>query len=213
VARPRTISDQDILGEVRRAVLEQGPRFSIDGVADRLGVTAPALFKRFGSRNTLLLDALKITRPPFLDALEAGPDERAFAVQLRELFEKIGAWLATSMPCVMALKESGVPMSEVDDALKAAPPVLVVRTLARWLKRAHVRGVARVAAPEHAAMAMLGALQNRAFLMHLLQRTTRPRALAQDARHLCALFVEGIAPCSTSRHRTQATTRHNRRTK
>ena len=194
MARPRQISDQDILVEVRRAALESGPRFSLDLVAERLGVTAPALFKRFGNRNTLLIGALKPSRPPFLDELEAGPDERPLRPQLTELFQKLGTWLQTSVPCMMALKESGVPAAELEAAFEDAPPVLIVRTMARWLERAHGRHLARVVEPEATAMAMLGALQTRAFLQHMLRKTSLPRDLVQDAKRLCTLFCDGIAP-------------------
>src|ERR1700738_128371 len=106
MARPRRISDEEILVAVRRAVLKQGPHVSIDVVAELLGVTAPALFRRFGSRNDLLTAALKPEeRPSFIDDLERGPDQRLVVVQLVELFSRIGAFVAEALPCMSAMRE------------------------------------------------------------------------------------------------------------
>jgi len=194
MARPRLISDEEILGTVRSAVLDDGPRVSLDIVADRLGVTAPALFKRFGSRNALLLAALAPSRPDFLDLLAGGPDGRPFAKQLEELFESIAGWCRAAVPCMVALKGSGISFEEVHTALGEAPPVVVSRTLAAWLQRAHRAGLAHVSDSETTSVAMMGALHTRAFLSHLLRKPASPRELAEDAKRFTKLFVEGLSP-------------------
>ena len=62
----------------------------MDVIAEDLGVTAPALFRRFGSRNDLLTAALRPEeRPPFIADLELGPDRRPVETQLVEIFTKI----------------------------------------------------------------------------------------------------------------------------
>lgn len=200
VARPRQISDEDILAEVRRAVGEAGPGFSMDLVAERLGVTPPALFKRFGSRKALMIAALGPPRPPFLDALEGGPDERPIAIQLAAHFELIGAWLSEHMPRMMALCESGIPLREVHAAFGDPPPVVIIRAMTRWLARATTRGLVRIADPESCAMAMVGALQQRTLLAHFLRRTVAAeRDLRRDARRITELFLDGIAITSRSK--------------
>ncbi len=195
MARPRLISDEEILGQVRRSVLELGSRVSLDVVAEQLGVTAPALFKRFGSRNALLLAALRPTRPAFLDVLEPGPDGRPLAEQLVDLFEMMGGWFAEATPAVMALHESGVPMCDVHGAFEEALPVAIVRAMTRWLRRAEQAGVVRVPDAEATAMAMMGALQSRTIINHFLRRqAAATRDLRRDAQRLAALFIEGIRP-------------------
>ena len=64
MARPRTITDEQILGTMRASVLEHGPAVSLDFVAEKLGVTGPALLKRFGSRQKLMIEALKPPEVP-----------------------------------------------------------------------------------------------------------------------------------------------------
>src|SRR5262245_22349770 len=130
MARPRQVSDDEILAEVRRGVLEQGPSVSLDLIAHRLNVTAPALFKRFGSRNALLLAALKPDDAAALMALlKRGPDEgRPFEPQLLEIMEAHAAFLETTVPCMSALRESGLPKEEMRELFKESPfPSLVKR--------------------------------------------------------------------------------------
>lgn len=65
MARPRQISDEQILTTMCSCVLSHGPQVSLDLVAKELGVTGPALLKRFGTREELMLRAL---RPPEVPA-------------------------------------------------------------------------------------------------------------------------------------------------
>ena len=205
MARPRQISDEDIFAAVRRAVGETGSRLSLDLVAERLGVTPPALFKRFGSKNALLLAALRPGRPPFLEALADGPDDRPLPEQLVWLFETMGTWFAEHMPRMMALHECGVPVCDLMDAVEEAPPVVIIRALSKWLQRGSTRGVLVVGDPQTAAMAMLGAVSERTFINYLLRRTTAARReLRRDAEHLSDLFVNGLVRVTRPVRRTPA---------
>ncbi len=191
MARPRRVSDEEILHEVRLAVLELGPQVSMDVVAERLGVTAPALFRRFGSRTDLLTAALKPEeRPPFIDDLDRGPDDRPTEAQLCELFTRIGAYLAATLPCMSALRESGINF-ELATAFKEPPPLRAVRALAAWLVRARAAGRLIFADPDRLATAMLGAVQAPVFFRHLAKQTD-PWDPAVHARELAQIFLEGV---------------------
>jgi AcrR family transcriptional regulator len=193
MGRPRRISDEEILLGVRLAVLEQGPQVSMDVVADRLGVTAPALFRRFGSRNDLLTAALKPEeRPSFIDDLERGPDDRPVKTQLVELFTLIGTFTAGALPCMSALRESGIQL-DLGKTFREPPPLRAVRALSGWLSRARAAGLLVIEDPEGAATAMLGAIQAPVFFRHLAKHTD-PWDPARNARELAQLFLVGVAP-------------------
>ena len=64
MARPRLITDEQILQTMRASVLEHGPAVSLDLVAEKLKVTGPALLKRFGTRQALMIEALKPPEEP-----------------------------------------------------------------------------------------------------------------------------------------------------
>jgi AcrR family transcriptional regulator len=193
MARPRLVSDEAILGAVRAAVVEQGPHVSLDVVAERLGVTAPALFRRFHSRHDLLLAALKPEPiPPVLASIDKGPDDRPIETQLEELFTHASRFFAATIPCLTALRESGIP---VDDMYKGAEqaPLKVVGALTRWLESARARRLLDMPDAHTTALAMLGALQAPAFLRHLTN-DSGPWDATQYARPLAQLYLRGLSP-------------------
>jgi AcrR family transcriptional regulator len=191
MARPQKVSDDDILAAVRDAVVAQGPHVSLDVVAERLGVTAPALFRRFGSRQDLMLKALAVdAAPPFLAWLAAGPDRRPLAEQLVELFTLAHDYFQRAVPCLTALRESGIPLTELYKG--ESSPLVVVRALTAWLERARDRKLAAVHDVEAAAVAMLGSLQAPAFLRHVAH-AHGPWDVTRWARPFAELYLCGLS--------------------
>ena len=88
MARPRQVSDVQILEAARACFLEHGASVSTTVIAKRLGVSQAALFKRFGTKEDLLVAALRpgpeMVRE-LLDWLAEGPDERPIPEQLLDL--------------------------------------------------------------------------------------------------------------------------------
>ncbi len=197
MSRPRRVSDEDILATVRKAVLEEGPHVSLDLVADRLGVTAPALFRRFGSRNGLMIAALKPDEnPAFIKELDAGPDDRPIHIQLAEVFEHIGRYIDGAFPCMSALRESGIPI-DVHRDFQEPPPLRILTALASWLERARTQGLVAFANTECTAMAMLGAIQAPVFVRHLSKRTDRWDT-SQFSHQLTRLMLDGLSVSSAT---------------
>ena len=192
--RPRQVSDEAILAAVRDAVVEVGPHVSLDVVAERLGVTAPALFRRFGSRSDLLVAALQPeSHPAVLAYMEAGPDRRRdIRAQLIELFTHASSFFARTIPCLTALRESGIPVDELYKGAEAAP-LKVVRALQGWLERARAQRLIACADAQAAALAMLGSLQAPAFLRHVTN-AHGPWDASRWAKPLADLFLCGLSP-------------------
>ncbi len=197
MARPRVVSDEEILEAVREAVLNLGPHVSLDIAAERLGVTAPALLRRFGNRNDLLLAALRPDpRPPILDYIEAGPDARPLAEQLPELFTQASQFFAATVPALTALRESGIPVDALCRGPEAAP-LRVLKALTGWIERAQKRRLMAVSDAQTAALAMLGSLQAPAFLRHLTN-ARGPWDAARWAQPLAKLYLCGLSPSAPS---------------
>src|SRR4051812_22089390 len=133
MARPRLITDEQILTTMRACVLERGAMVSLDVVAERLGVTSPALLKRFGNRQELMLKALLPPESPaWMAEFDRGPDDRPLESQLAEHFDRIWAFFEDVIPCVSALRESGVPHEKMFEG-KRNQPVHSIRAISRWL--------------------------------------------------------------------------------
>jgi AcrR family transcriptional regulator len=186
------VSDEQILESMRQHVLMHGVQVSLDVVAADLGVTAPALLKRFGSRQALLVAALRsrITAE-WVEAVNAGPTTGPLAKQLADLFAHISAYMHEAVPCVMALRESGLPREACfPDPRQHERGLLAVRD---WLERARGAGLVAASELDAAAYAIIGALQTRAFFSHLMQRKTTKRELRAYAEDLGRFFARGLA--------------------
>ena len=195
MARPRQITDEQILQTMRSSVLQHGPAVSLDLVAEQLNVTSPALIKRFGTRRALMIAALK---PPednaWLRKLAAGPDERPLQVQLEEIIIAFSESFAEAMPCMFALRESGIPLAEVFPPSEVPPQVRVVRAATRWLSQLADRGVVEGSALETAATALVGAVSTRAVTAHLTRTPWSLKAQREYARQLSQLFTRALTP-------------------
>src|SRR5215211_2549504 len=146
---------------MRRGVLARGPHVPLEAVAADLSVTVPALLKRFGNRQALMLAALRPPEnPEWIDVVRRGPDVRPLEEQLLEMFTRILGFLAEAVPCLAALRESGIPRSEV--FAKPTAPERALAAVRRWLKLAGDRGLVSATELDSAAFSMLGALHARA---------------------------------------------------
>lgn len=193
MARPRQITDEQILEMTRACVIEKGAQVSLDVVAGELGVTGPALIKRFGSRQELWLRAL---RPPenavFVDHFLAGPDDRPLNVQLEERFTEMWQFFEEVVPCISALRESGIPHDKVFDG-RWKNPMRALQAITRWLELAHEKGIAHAPAAASVATAILGAIQTRAFTGHIAKLKYSPRSTAAYLHDIVDLFSRALA--------------------
>jgi len=193
MARPRQISDEQILGTMRACVMEHGPQVSLDVVADQLGVTSPALLKRFGNRQELLIRALvPSTEPKWVRDAEQGPDARPLPVQLEALFTAISDNFAEWVPCLTALRQSGIPMDTLTE--RHPSPARGLKALRRWLETARAKALVSGDELETAATAMLGAVQSNIMLAHLYKRTWSPRSQREYVKDLAQLFARALTP-------------------
>lgn len=194
MARPRLISDEQIIATTRECVLARGPHVSIDAIAEKLGVTGPALIKRFGNRQELLLKALlPDPNSPWLQRFERSPDDRPLEVQLREHLQVTWDFFLEMIPCITALRESGIPQERMWPS-KHEGPLRAMQTVGRWLTQAREQGLAELSAPDAVAAAMLGAIQHHAFTTYIVNKSFSSRSSREFLDDLAAFFARALAP-------------------
>lgn len=206
MARPRQVTDEQILQTMRACVLQHGPAVSLDLVAEKLNVTSPALIKRFGTRRALMIAALK---PPDDNAwtryLAKGPDARPLVQQLEDVLAAFAEAFHEAMPCMHALRESGIPMDEIFDRRELPPPVRAIRQMSKWLGEAHQAGLVRDEGDhDAAATALVGAISTRTFTAHLTQTPWSTREQREYGRQLAQLFSRALSPVSRLTPRTSS---------
>lgn len=167
MARPRTVSDEQIIEATRRLARLHGPQVSVDAIATDIGVSGQAVLKRFGSRKALLVQAFRPPpMPQVLTTIHDGPDGRPFATQLSELAHDMTALFAAQAQDFAVLRWTPADIRESLMPPDTDPtPVVAVKLVTSWFQRCTQAGLARPYIDcESAAIALLGALQIRAVL-------------------------------------------------
>ena len=172
MSRPRQVTDQQIIEGARECFLAMGPSVSTTVIAKRVGLSQAALFKRFGTKDDLMLAALSPTPDAGLLArIASGPTEgEDLDVALRALLHDMAQHIRKMMPCVAVLRASGVSPQRILAQYEEPPPLAVHGALVSWMETARRNGSVREVDPSTAAMAMMGAVHVRSFLAHLLCR-------------------------------------------
>ncbi|MEE9386146.1 MAG: TetR/AcrR family transcriptional regulator [Nannocystaceae bacterium] len=179
--RPRTFSDQELLETARRCFLERGPGVSTGVIAAELGVSQAAVFKRFPTKQALMLRALAPpAKPGWVEELERGPDERPVKEQLRAHLGRIDAFFSEIIPCMAVLSAAGFEKKDVCASYDEPPPVKAHRALSTWLEALEAQRRTDLPSPRSAATIILGALQAR----HMLRYMLGPAAPATSPNYL-----------------------------
>jgi AcrR family transcriptional regulator len=163
MARPRQVTDEQILDAARAVFVERGPGVPVAQVARRLGVTQAALFQRLGSKEQLLAAAFAAAAPPALRTFALGPAAgRPVTEQLVELLAGLAGFFARVLPGLVVLRAAGLPTHRTRRG-QLPPPLAIRAALAGWLRRARPE----LPDPEAVSEALLGALEARAFNRHV----------------------------------------------
>lgn len=187
------VSDAELLSLARACFLEHGPGVSTTVIAERAGLSQAAIFKRFATKEELLVAALRPPEhPPFLPLLSAGPDPDApLGPQLVEIGLAIARFLVETVPCMSTLHASGVSKEDLFKSYDVPPPLRTHAALTAWFGLAVRAGRVRDTPPGDLALAFMGTLHVRAFLQHV----GAAGALTDwDAyvRHVVRTFLEGV---------------------
>lgn len=196
MARPRQVSDDQIL-DAARELLTEDPSTSTVSIAERVGLSQAALFKRFGTKLGLIRRALDLPEAPdWVAVCEAGPDERPVREQLCEIGAELDRFFQRVVPRIAAMKAIGIDLRALFHGQQAPPPVVGHRALMGWFERAMDRGLLRRTDAGGAALALMGSFQSRAFWQHV-GGAWFPPASGDDAAYvteIVELFWRGLAP-------------------
>jgi AcrR family transcriptional regulator len=195
MTRPRQVTSEAILEAARACAIERGPNVSLEVIADRVGITAPALLKRFGTRETIMIAALRSAEEPaWVKALAGGPSDAPLEEQLKTLFSRVLDYFSSEAARMSTLCESRIPFHRIFDAERPPPPVQNTWALAGWLEKAAAQGLVRDEDFETVALGMLGAVHARAFLRHFFGRSFWRGSRTAYVAGLANLYARALAP-------------------
>lgn len=178
MVRPKQVSDADLLKAAREAFLRNGPKTAVTEVAERLGVSAAALFQRVGSKAQLMLLSLLPGVPGALTAFAQKPGrDTPVSIQLEQHLVELMAFLKSVVPSMIVLRAAKLfPPPTTRAGARGVgqagrpnvpAPIALRKALAAWLLVARTDGRIDVKDPEICAEALLGAMEARCFNAHV----------------------------------------------
>jgi AcrR family transcriptional regulator len=199
MGRPRQVLDEEILEVARACFIEHGASVSTEAIAARLGVSGPALHKRFGSKRELLKAAFSVGMTPpwaqqWLQKVEAGPDARELPVQILEMTRTIDGFFRKMVPAFAVLREAGLTPEELRGEGKEPPAVRAHKMMAGWFRRAQEQGRLRAGDCDVMASLFMAGIQHRYFLAHVTNQTVPPEEEDPWLERMVDIFWHGVAP-------------------
>lgn len=163
MSRPRQFTDEQILAATKRCVLAHGPSVSTTVIASEIGMSQGALFKRFGTKERLIVTAFSQAAQsfPLIGRLREGPSEEPIPDQMEQLGTELLAIFRHLVPCMAMLASSSLAsdlMSGPD-----GPAVLGRKAWTRWFELAQEQGRTRRFDAACMAVGFTGMLQARPF--------------------------------------------------
>lgn len=193
MARPRTISDDQILQTARECFLEHGPSVPTDVIAEQLGVSPQALFKRFHSKQDLMLAAIAPSgKAPWIPLVEAGPDDRLLDEQLSEILKELAEFFVDISRRMSVLRWSGIDPKDLLARYDEAPPLVDIRVLSEWLQRAADRGLIRSIDFKATAMLMLTSMHGPAMLTDMLGKHPTGHSRREYVSYMVDVLLQGL---------------------
>ncbi|MEC8191888.1 MAG: TetR/AcrR family transcriptional regulator [Myxococcota bacterium] len=172
MARPRLFTDDEILAATQSCIFEHGPGVSTTTIAERAGTSQAVLFKRFGTKEKLIIRALRqpMQRNPVSDLLRKGPEDGPIRPQLIGLGITMIGMMRRMVPCLAMLHAAGLG-SDHENALDDSPAIRVRSLLVDWFQHALDDGRIRGVNPHIIAVGFLGMLHERPFRETIVRDT------------------------------------------
>lgn len=167
MARPRRINDESLLESLRESFLELGPGVTTRELADRAGVSEGTLFKRFGDKRKMFIQALRL--PDFheedwyknLAKREAGVDLREHLI---DAGVRLHEALSLSVPIIQTVfANQFINPQDIRAVLKRnkeTPPLQIIDTFAELFENEIAAGNLRPLRALDLARFIVGAIHS-----------------------------------------------------
>lgn len=195
VMRPQHRTNEEILKIARDVFTKNGPQSSVEDIAKLVGISQPALFKRFGTKQNLLIEALKVpTHLPWENKALSDIDNRSFVEQYTELVLEVRTWFAKLQPLLSAIKFSGIPTKDIMKDHTEPIPVRSARLVSDWLKRCNDKNLIRDMDYKIAAKSTLGYINSEITVSGLMKVEKSEQEICTEIKSLVEFLWQGMKP-------------------
>ena len=166
MARPKTVTDEQILSAAQQYFVLNGHNASINALATSLGVSHAALFQRFGSKKSLLIAALiPPTVFPWSVILKEPIQSENVLTQLSKICEAMECFFLTHAPRIRVLLSAGLDPVEI---FQGGPPPMFIasKELGMWIKKVEEIGIFKVHDIPAMSAGIVSAIFGRAQMKH-----------------------------------------------
>lgn len=167
MARTQSIDDETILTAAREVFLERGPSATTQEIARRAGVSEGTIFKRFGTKDELLIHSMRMIQSPVTESVmrdllamdDLGEALGSLALSLLSFYRSI-------VPRMMLISSCHLRPEEffVDDV--EPPPIRVLKSVMTYVHAEQKAGRIRVCDPEIVARNLVGVMLSFAVAEH-----------------------------------------------
>ena len=186
MGRRRQVSDREISVAAREVFLDRGPKAPVAMVAKKLGVSTATLFQRTGTKQELMLMALRPDGSTPVTELERGlkvgvPVLEQLGHVLMDINQYLGAIITGSLTLRAACIESDLP---------EPTPYRLRSLLADWLGQAANAKLLTVADAATTADVLIGAIESR----HIHAHMQHQRLSSQQHRDYIRAMLDVVFP-------------------
>lgn len=210
MARPVTISDEQILEAARALFTEKGPRATTAEIAERAGVSEGILFKRFGSKAGLH----KVAMSSDIAGDWIRREMRAQApLRTKKDFERFIRWqtdvLRNVAPVVIMAWSfrDHVGALPADLAGRDSAPLVAIRTLGEMLQEEMDAGHLAQRDPQALAQILTGSVWYFVFLELLLGPGARAMSEDEHVQQLARLICADVLPAAPRKAKKKKTSK------
>lgn len=194
MARPTTITNEQILDAARAVFTERGLAATTAEIAARAGCSEGSIFRRFPTKQDLFLEAMGVRN---IDSLFGDVDDLVGSNTLAEnlatiLNRKIDFYLDL-MPRILVLVGCGVSAPDLMRSMDAPPPLRSIRRITDYLAAEQDAG--RLFAPNHEVLArmLIGAAHFYAFTNMTGINDRQPMPRETFVTDLVETLLRGVA--------------------
>ncbi len=183
--RPQTKTDEEILDAARKIFFQKGTQASVQTIADEVGISQPALFKRFGTKKELIERALSgIQEPSWFTTADREITDRPFAEQLKDLLREIYEFFNTMHPIFLLIRNSGINPHSIIKHAETPLPEKGRKKLTEWLEKCYEKGLIRECNFRMAATHILGMAHFESFTNSIISDEDTSEPLKIDDTYL-----------------------------
>ncbi len=197
MARPKTISREQILDAARELFLEQGFKVSTATIAKAAGISEGTIFKRFSTKDILFSEAMcpRQLEPDLMPVPGVGEVPQA----LTQLAERLIALYRELIPRLLRLWAHSTPgeqtpMQRMQCAEGTSPPMRLIAMLTEYLDAEVVLGRLQTQDTGLLARTLMATAHNYVLLEMVVGPQVQDRTDAEHAADTIHLLWRGLEP-------------------